>query len=78
MRFGPWEIVVIVLLIVILFGHSKIPGMMKNLANGINVFKKEIKNSDDDKKTATTKKAVAKVEPKKTKRSVKKTTKKTK
>ena len=42
MRFGVWEIVIIVLLIVILFGHNKIPGMMKNLADGLNVFKKEL------------------------------------
>lgn len=74
MRFGPWEIVVVVLLIVILFGHSKIPGMMKNLANGINVFKKEIKSNDDNKKPA--KKSATKVEPKKTKSSLKKSTRK--
>ena len=43
-KLGWTEILVIVVLLVILFGHSKIPGMMKNLANGINVFKKEIKN----------------------------------
>lgn len=43
MRFGVWEIVLIVLLVVILFGHNKIPGMMKNLADGLNVFKKEMK-----------------------------------
>ena len=50
MRFGPWEIVVIVLLVVILFGHNKIPGMMKNLADGLKVFKKEMK-PDDNKAT---------------------------
>ena len=43
MRMGIWEILIIVLLIVILFGHNKIPGMMKNLANGLNIFKKELK-----------------------------------
>ena len=42
-RLGIWEILVIVLLVVILFGHNKIPGMMKNLANGLNIFKKELK-----------------------------------
>ena len=47
-RLGWMEILVIVLLLVILFGHAKIPTMMKNLANGINVFKKEMKT---DKKT---------------------------
>ncbi|MBQ6735993.1 MAG: twin-arginine translocase TatA/TatE family subunit [Alphaproteobacteria bacterium] len=64
-RLGWMEILVIVLLLVILFGHAKIPTMMKNLAGGIKTFKKEMK--DDD-----TKKAEAKKEPVK-KESVKKT-----
>ena len=58
MRFGVWEIVIIVLLIVILFGHNKIPGMMKNLADGLNVFKKELKS--DAKPAAPAEKSVAK------------------
>ena len=42
-RFGWAEILIIVVLVAILFGHNKIPTMMKNLANGLNVFKKELK-----------------------------------
>lgn len=61
MRPGWLEILVIVLLFLILFGHSKIPNMMKNLANGITTFKKEMKK-DDDKKPAT--KPVVKESPK--------------
>ena len=49
-RFGWAEILVIVVLVLILFGHNKIPGMMKNLADGINVFKRELKNSNAKKK----------------------------
>ena len=52
MRPGWLEILVIVLLFLILFGHSKIPNMMKNLANGITTFKKEMKKDDDKKPTA--------------------------
>jgi sec-independent protein translocase protein TatA len=48
MRAGFWEILLIVILVLILFGHSKIPDLMKNLANGINVFKKELKGKDED------------------------------
>ena len=48
-RLGWMEILVIVLLLVILFGHAKIPGMMKNLANGLNTFKKEMKDGDTKK-----------------------------
>ncbi len=44
-RFGWAEILVIVVLVLILFGHKKIPGMMKNLADGINIFKKELKDT---------------------------------
>lgn len=57
-RLGWAEILVIVVLVVILFGSAKIPGMMKNLADGINVFKKEVKT--DDKKAAVKKKTVKK------------------
>lgn len=49
-RLGWMEILVIVVLLVILFGHKSIPGMMKNLADGVNVFKREIKKSSGDKK----------------------------
>ena len=67
-RLGWAEILVIVVLVVILFGSAKIPGMMKNLADGINVFKKEIKNKPSDaaapkaekKPTATKSRAVKK------------------
>jgi len=43
MRFGIWEIILIALLVVVLFGSAKIPSMLKNLATGIKEFKKEIK-----------------------------------
>ena len=58
MRMGVWEIIIIVLLVVILFGHNKIPGMMKNLANGLNIFKKELKT--EQKPAETPEKPVAK------------------
>ena len=59
---GMWhrEILVIVVLVVILFGSNKIPGMMKNLADGLNVFKKEIKDVKQPVKKTTVKKATAK------------------
>lgn len=56
MRPGLWQIVLVIVLIFILFGSSKIPDMMKNLAGGINVFKKELK---DDKSQEAPKKAPA-------------------
>lgn len=67
-RLGWMEILVIVLLLVVLFGHAKIPTMMKNLAGGIKTFKKEMKEEDEKKpeskketvKKATRQKAVVK------------------
>jgi sec-independent protein translocase protein TatA len=56
-RLGWAEILIIVVLVVVLFGHNKIPTMMKNLANGLNVFKKEMKA---DKKSQEKKKTVKK------------------
>ncbi|MCL2758209.1 MAG: twin-arginine translocase TatA/TatE family subunit [Alphaproteobacteria bacterium] len=50
MRFGFWEIIIIAALIFILFGSQKFPGMMKNLAEGIKVFKKEISGDKKEKK----------------------------
>ena len=73
MRLGWLEILVIVLLVFILFGHNKIPNMMKNLADGINVFKRELKTTS--KKTEKKSDLVEgddKPAPKKAKKAVKK------
>ena len=43
MRGGIWEIIIIVVLILLLFGSAKIPAMMRNIASGIKTFKKEVK-----------------------------------
>ncbi len=59
-RLGWTEILVIVVLVMILFGHKKIPGMMKNLADGLNVFKKELKSTKEPVKSEPVKKTVAK------------------
>ena len=49
MRFGIWEILLIALLVIILFNSAKIPAMMKNLADGVKVFKKEVKTQSPKK-----------------------------
>lgn len=59
MRFGFWEIILILLLVFLLFGANKFPSMMKNLADGLKVFKKEIKN-DPAEQEASKKKKTAK------------------
>lgn len=61
MRLGWTEIILIVVLVIILFGHNKIPGMMKNLAEGLNVFKKEVKKTEPVAEKKVAKKPVKKV-----------------
>ena len=52
--FGMWEIVLIVLVILLLFGGKKIPELMKGLGKGVKSFKqgmneveKELKDVDE-------------------------------
>ena len=42
--FGPTEIILIVLLVVILFGGRKIPELMKGIGQGMKEFKKATKD----------------------------------
>ena len=52
---GPWQIVLIVIVVLLLFGGKKIPELMRGLGSGIKEFKdasKEDNNNDklEDKK----------------------------
>lgn len=49
-----WEIPIIVLVILILFGGKKIPEFMKGLGKGINSFKKGLKDIEEDIKAEPT------------------------
>ena len=40
MSIGPWQIIIIVLLVVLLFGRGKISELMGDVAKGIKSFKK--------------------------------------
>ena len=42
-----WQILVIVVLIMLLFGAGKLPRIMEDLASGIKSFKKGMKEDDD-------------------------------
>ena len=50
--FGPMEIVLIVLVVILLFGGRKIPELMKGIGQGMKEFKKASRGEDstDDKK----------------------------
>ena len=48
---GPWQIVLIVLVVLLMFGGKKIPELMRGLGKGITEFKKgkeEITDKNED------------------------------
>lgn len=47
---GPWQIVVVVALVLLLFGGKKIPELMKGLGTGIKEFKDATKEQEDSPK----------------------------
>ena len=60
---GPWQVVIIVALILLLFGGKKIPELMKGLGTGIKEFKDATK---DENAQQTSKKETTKEDPSKT------------
>ncbi|HNX42939.1 MAG TPA: twin-arginine translocase TatA/TatE family subunit [Bacteroidales bacterium] len=49
-KLGPWEIILIVAVILLLFGGRKIPEMMRGLGRGVKEFKDGMKSDDDTSK----------------------------
>lgn len=43
---GPWQIAIIVLVVLLLFGGKKIPELMRGLGSGIKEFKDASKEDD--------------------------------
>lgn len=60
MAIGPWQIAIIVLIVVLLFGAGRLSEIGKGLGEGIKNFKKGISGDDDDKEE----KVAEKKEPK--------------
>jgi sec-independent protein translocase protein TatA len=44
---GPWQVVVILIIAVLLFGGKKIPELMKGIGQGMKEFKKAIKDESE-------------------------------
>ena len=49
---GPWQIVLVIVVVILLFGGKKIPELMKGIGSGI----KEFKNAAKDDQPANSKK----------------------
>ena len=47
---GPWQIAVVVVLVLLLFGGKKIPELMRGLGSGIKEFKDASKEDDSKEK----------------------------
>jgi sec-independent protein translocase protein TatA len=47
---GPWQIALIVLAVLLLFGGKKIPELMRGLGSGIKEFKDASKEEEEEKK----------------------------
>ena len=55
MKFTPTHIVVLLVLVLLVFGSSKLPDIARSVGQSMKVFKKEVKelrDEDDDKKPA--------------------------
>lgn len=46
---GTWEIIIIVLIVLLLFGGKKIPELMKGLGKGVKSFKDGMNGIDEQK-----------------------------
>jgi sec-independent protein translocase protein TatA len=50
---GPWQLILIIVIVLLLFGGKKIPELMKGLGQGAREFKKGMNGEDEeDKKKA--------------------------
>ena len=45
---GGWEIIIIALIVLLLFGGKKIPELMKGLGKGVKSFKEGMKEVEED------------------------------
>ena len=52
---GPWQIVLIVVVVLLLFGGRKIPELMKGLGQGMKEFKNATKDKDKEKEIDSSK-----------------------
>ena len=48
MSLGPWQIALIALVVILLFGAGKLPRLMGDAAKGINLFKKNLKDDKSE------------------------------
>lgn len=47
-KFGAWEIILILAVVLLLFGGKKIPELMRGMGKGIKNFKDGMKNGEEE------------------------------
>jgi sec-independent protein translocase protein TatA len=52
MSIGIWQVVLILLIVLILFGAGKLPKVMGDVAKGVKNFKSGLKDDEDDERRA--------------------------
>jgi len=60
MGMGPTELIIILVILLVLFGGAKLPGLAKGLGQSIKEFKKSSRDEPEEEKTAV---EVKKIEP---------------
>lgn len=45
---NPWTVIILVVLVVLLFGAAKLPGLARNLGQSMRIFKSEVKQMKSD------------------------------
>ena len=48
-----WQLLIVLVIVLLLFGRGKIPQLMGDMARGIKSFKRGMSESEDEKKTIT-------------------------
>lgn len=48
--FGPWQVIIILAVVLLLFGGKKIPELMKGLGKGVKEFKDASKGTPEEEK----------------------------
>lgn len=51
--FGHWEILIILLIVLLLFGANRLPGMAKSIGQSVREFRRGIRDDDDDSTPST-------------------------
>ena len=53
MDLGPWEILIIAVVVLVLFGSKKLPDAARSIGKSLRIFKTEVKGLHDDEPATT-------------------------